>query len=271
MVEHKAPLHTPCWTELSVPDPEAAQRFYGDVFGWRGETDPRPEAGGYTAFKLGQASVAAVMPMRDETQPVAWSVCLAVADAEATTAEAVAHGGKVLMPPTEVFDLGSYAVLADPAGAEFAIWQARAFGGAEILGDPSSLGWIELSTRDVPQALAFYPAVFGWATHLSDFYTEWSLGGTHFGGLVDLDTLPGPAAHAAPHWKPYFNVEDVDEAASKVAAAGGGVLLPPENVPGDELRISVLRDPQGAAFGVFGPVKENATPPVSLRLASPAP
>jgi predicted enzyme related to lactoylglutathione lyase len=258
MADQKAALHTPCWTELAVPDPAAAQRFYGDVFGWRGETDPRPEAGGYTMFKIGQAPVAAVMPLSNDSQPVAWSVCLAVADAEATAAEVRAHGGTVLMPPAEVFDLGSYGVLADPGGAAFSIWQAKAFGGAEIMGDPNSLGWIELSSRDVPQALEFYPAVFGWATHLSDFYTEWSLGDAHFGGLVDLNSLPGPSGDAAPHWKPYFTVADVDEAASKTAAAGGGVLMPPENVPGDTLRISVLRDPQGAVFGVFGPAKLSA-------------
>jgi predicted enzyme related to lactoylglutathione lyase len=179
-----------------------------------------------------------------------------VADAEATCTEAVAHGGKVLMPPTQVFDLGSYGVLADPGGAPFAIWQAKAFTGAEILGDANSLGWIELSTRDVPQALEFYPALFGWTTHLSDFYTEWSLDGIRFGGLIDLNTLPGPAADAAPHWKPYFKVPDVDEAAAKTAAGGGGVTMPPENLPGDTLRISVLRDPQGAAFGIYGPPKE---------------
>lgn len=264
MALQQAALHTPCWTELSVPDPAAAQQFYGKVFGWRGETDPRPEAGGYTMFKIGQAPVAAVVPLFTETQPVAWTVCLAVADAEAVAAEAVAHGGAVLMPPTEVFDLGSYGVLADPAGAAFAVWQAKSFAGAEILGDPNSLGWIELSTRDVPKALEFYPAIFGWATHLSDFYTEWSLDGAHFGGIIDLDSLPAPAGDAAPHWKPYFHVADVDEAASRAAEAGGRVLLPPENVPGDDLRISVLRDPQGAAFGVFGPAKETVEKPRSV-------
>ena len=154
MVELKAALHTPCWTELSVPDPAAAQRFYGEVFGWRGDTDPRPEAGGYTMFKIGRSPVAAVMPLFNETQPVAWSVCLAVADAENITTEAVAHGGKVLVPPTEVFDLGTCGVLSDPGGAAFSIWQAKAFTGAEILGERCANESVEIEAGKIEHARA---------------------------------------------------------------------------------------------------------------------
>ena len=248
----QAAMHTPCWTELAVPDPESAKAFYAAVFGWKAETDPRPEAGGYAYFKLGEASVAAVCPLMAAAQPVAWSVCLAVPDAEAAVAAAEANRGRALMPPADAAELGRYGVLADPEGAAFSIWQAKSFGGADILGDPDSLGWIELSSRDPKKALEFYPAVFGWATHLSDHYTEWSLGGTRFGGLVDLGRVPGAEGVPA-HWKPYFRVSDVDATAARADGAGGRVLLPPATVPGDDLRISVLRDPQGADFGIFAP------------------
>jgi hypothetical protein len=250
----QAAMHTPCWTELAVPDAEAAKAFYAAVFGWKAEADPRPEAGGYASFKLGDAAVAAVSPLSDAGRQAAWSVCLAVQDADAAVARAVENGGKALMPPADVSDLGRYGVIADPEGAAFSIWQAKSFSGADILGDPDSLGWIELSARDPKPALAFYPAVFGWTTHLSDFYTEWSLGGTHFGGLVDLSQVPEPASSTPAHWKPYFKVANVDEAAAKAAGAGGGVLLAPADVPGEDLRVSVLKDPQGAQFGVFAEV-----------------
>ncbi|HEX4790568.1 MAG TPA: VOC family protein [Actinospica sp.] len=253
----QAAMHTPCWTELAVPDPEAAKAFYAAVFGWKAETDPRPEAGGYASFKLDEASVAAVCPLSGANRQAAWSVCLAVGDADETVQRATEHGGRVLMPPADVADLGRYGVIADPGGAAFAIWQAKDFSGAEVLGDPDSLGWIELSARDPKLALAFYPTVFGWSTHLSDFYTEWSVGGTHFGGLVDLNQVPGSEGVPS-HWKPYFRVSDVDETAALADGVGGRVLLPPTNVPGDELRISVLRDPQGADFGIFAPLPPTA-------------
>jgi uncharacterized protein len=246
--------HTPCWTELSVPDPEAAKAFYGTVFGWRSEDGPRAEAGGYAMFRVGEAPVAAVAPLAEDARAGGWSVCLAVEDAERTAARVTEHGGMTLIPPADVSGLGRYGVLADPDGAAFSIWQAGSFPGAELRGDPNSLGWIELCTRDPKQALAFYPSVFGWTTHLGDFYTEWSLGGAHFGGLLDLNRVPAPAADAPAHWKPYFKVADVDEAVAKAAGEGGSVLLAPADVPGDDLRVSVLKDPQGAQFGVFAAI-----------------
>jgi predicted enzyme related to lactoylglutathione lyase len=246
-------LHTPCWTELSVPDPEAAKAFYGAVFGWQATTDLRPEAGGYAMFRLDSSPVAAVSPLYDDSQPVAWSVCLSVEDAEQTAVRVAENGGRTLMPPVDVFDLGRFGVLADPDGATFSVWQAWKFSGAEIIGDPNALGWIELSTRDPKQALSFYPSVFGWTTHLGDFYTEWSIGGTHFGGLVDLGHVPAPASDVPAHWKPYFRVQDVDAVAARAAGEGASVLLAPSAVPGDDLRISVLKDPQGAQFGIFAP------------------
>lgn len=252
MAEQTA-MHSPCWTELAVPDVEAATVFYKAVFGWDANTEPDPEARGYTMFQLNGAAVAAVMPPMNPTQPMAWTVCLAVEDAEATAAKAAEHGGRALMPPADVFGLGRYGVLADPAGAAFSIWQAKAFSGADILGDPNSLGWIELATRDVKRALDFYPAVFGWSAHPGDGYTEWGIGETRFGGLFDLAAMPGPGADAPAHWKPYFRVANVDETTADATGAGGAVLMPPCNVPGDDIRIAVLKDPQGAAFGVFTP------------------
>ena len=250
MTDRTAAPYTPCWTELAVPDPEAAKAFYAAVFGWSAETDPRPETGGYTVFKLDGEPVAAVSPPFPETRPTSWNVCLAVQDADATAAKAEQNGGRILMQPDDVLDLGRYAVIADAAGAAFALWQAKAFAGSTVIGRPNALGWVELATTDPTGALAFYPAIFGWATHLSDLYTEWSLDGVHFGGMSDLNQLPGDGA---PAWIPYFRVTDVVDAAERASGAGATVVVPPADVPGGDVRVSVLKDPQGADFGLFAP------------------
>jgi predicted enzyme related to lactoylglutathione lyase len=250
MTDRKAAPYTPCWTELAVPDPDAAKAFYASVFGWSAETDPRPEVHGYTIFSLGGNPVAAVSPLVTETQQTAWSVCLAVEDVDATAARVEQNGGRVLMPGDDVLDLGRFGLFADPAGAAFSVWQAKAFAGSEVIGDRNALGWVELATTDPTGALAFYPAVFGWATHLSDMYTEWSLNGTHFGGMSDLNQMPG---EGVPNWMPYFRVEDVVDVAEKASGAGATVLVPPADVPGGDVRVSVLKDPQGADFGLFAP------------------
>ena len=252
MANQTAAPYTPCWTELAVPDPEAAKAFYGAVFGWTGETDTRPEAGGYTVFKLGAEPVAAVLPLPEQGQPAAWNVCLAVEDAAAVAAKVEQNGGRILTAPdADMLDLGRYGVLADPAGAAFAIWQPKSFPGSRIIGEENALGWIELATSDPQRSLAFYPAVFGWATHLSDVYTEWSLDGAHFGGMSDLNQMPEGGGVA--RWMPYFRVEDVVDVAEKAGGAGATVVVPPADVPGGDVRVSVLKDPQGAEFGLFAP------------------
>lgn len=65
--------------------------------------------------------------------------------------------------------------------------------------------------------------------------------------------MPAPASDVPAHWKPYFRVQDVDAVAARAAGEGASVLLAPSAVPGDDLRISVLKDPQGAQFGIFAP------------------
>lgn len=163
----------PCWVELGTSDPAAAKVFYEELFGWRPETDPRPEAGGYTMLLLGGSPVAAVTPRYAAGQPTAWAVSFAVTDADATADAVTKAGGQVVVGPLDVFDAGRFAVVADPAGAVFALWQPRAFGGAAVFNKPGSLGWVELLTRDVPGACHFYPQVFGWSMAASEWYTQW--------------------------------------------------------------------------------------------------
>ncbi|RCH69021.1 VOC family protein [Streptomyces sp. SDr-06] len=240
----------PCWVELSTPDVAGAEAFYSALFGWRTETDPRPEAGGYTVAHLGDAPVAALTPPYQPGQPPAWTVSFLTRDTDATVAAAARAGGSLLAGPLDVFDQGRFAVLADPCGAVFSLWQARAFGGARLLNEPGALGWVELTTRDRAGALDFYPAVFGWTVTPSGHYPQWGIDGQDFGGLMAMDDKYPPEVPS--HWLPYFAVRDADRAAADASAAGGRTLMPPTPV-GDRRRIAVLRDPQGATFGVHGP------------------
>lgn len=238
----------PCWVEHGSADPKAAQSFYGELFGWQAETDPRPEAGGYTVMRLGEDPVAAITPLAAPGQPTVWTVSIATADTDATVAAASAAGAQTLLAPTDVFDLGRFAVLADPAGAVLAVWQARTFRGTAVYDEPGALGWIELATRDVPGALTFYPELFGWSVSPGESYTQWGLDGRDFGGVLDMgEQFP---ADLSPYWMPYFCVADVDLSAERAVALGADATLPPTDVP-DGPRLAVLRDPLGAAFGLY--------------------
>ncbi|MEU3661806.1 VOC family protein [Streptomyces sp. NPDC032940] len=238
----------PCWAELGTSDLEAAKRFYAELFGWRPETDPRQQAGGYTVCHLDGAAVAALTPLYRQAQPVAWNVSFAVADADAAARWVTAAGGTVTQGPVDVFDAGRSAVAVDPAGAVFQLWQAGTFPGAGVFNAPGSLGWVELLTREPRRAAGFYTTVFGWSVTASARYPQWSLDGADFGGMVTMDEK---FPHEVPaHWLPYFAVADVDTAAAGTTDGGGTVLMEPTSLP-DGPRIAVLRDPQGAMFGVY--------------------
>lgn len=96
----------PCWVELSTPDIAAAKAFYAALFGWRSETDPREEAGGYTLAHLGDERVAALSPVYQPGQPPAWTVSFATDDTDATVGKVTAAGGSQLVGPMDVFDQG---------------------------------------------------------------------------------------------------------------------------------------------------------------------
>ncbi|MER7670292.1 VOC family protein [Kitasatospora sp. NPDC096128] len=248
MKQTSVTTNAPCWVELGTDDPAAARTFYAELFGWRPDSEVRPEDADYTQMFLGAAPAAAVTPRYAPQQPTAWTVAFAVADAEAAAARIKAAGGAVRKEPTDVSDLGRFSVAADPSGAVFILWQARAFAGAGVFNEPGSLGWVELATRDASGARAFYPAVFGWSVASSEHYTQWGLDGRDFGGMLVMDDRFPP--QVPPHWLPYFAVGDVDNTVGRAVAMGAEVMLPAYSMPGGR-RIAVLRDAQGAAFGIY--------------------
>jgi predicted enzyme related to lactoylglutathione lyase len=241
---------SPCWTQLGTSDPEAAQRFYCELFGWTAETDPNPEAGGYTIFSLDGSPCAAVSPLMDPRQPVRWLLSFATPDADEAVAVAQKAGAQVWMGPMDVMDAGRWALLSDPAGAAYGLWQARQFKGFAVLDEPGAFGWIDGNTRDVPGALKFYRDTLGWEVWPSDEYPMVGIGGKMFGGLMDMTQMFPPDVPA--HWNPYFVSADVDATAARARELGGEVLYGPEDTRMENgPRIAILRDPQGGVFGVF--------------------
>ncbi|WP_433854942.1 VOC family protein [Streptomyces kronopolitis] len=237
----------PCLVELGTSDVDAAKVYYRQVFGWRAETDPRPEAGGHTMLYLDDAPVAALSPLYAPGRRTAWTVSFATRDADALAASVTDAGGRLLLGPMDVFDLGRFAVVSDPEGAVFSLWQARSFAGAGTFNAPGSLGWVELATRDAEAAKAFYTRVFGWTVGTHADYPQWGLDGADFGGLSALDEFYPDDVRA--HWLPYFAVADVDATAARAAESGGMLLVPPTDVPAGP-RVAVIRDPQGGSFGI---------------------
>ena len=116
----------------------------------------------------------------------------------------------------------------------------------EALKQHGAFSWNELMTTDVAAAKQFYSAAFGWEYTDQPMgemtYTIVKAGGKEIGGMMNM---PPDAGDHPPVWGAYVTVDDVDETAKKVVAAGGKIHLPPQDIPGVG-RFCIIEDPLGA-------------------------
>jgi predicted enzyme related to lactoylglutathione lyase len=267
----------PCWVDTTQPDPKAAVAFYAGLFGWECEDVMPPGAPGeYHVARIRGGDVAAVGSQMEGAPPAAvWNTYVWVESADAAADEVRAAAGAVLVEPFEVGDAGRMAVCADPEGAAFCVWQARAHRGATVVNEHGSLNFNNLHTRDLEGARSFYGAVFGWEILMGSM---WALPG--YGDFLEQRTpgmrenmaamgaperfedvvasvnlIPGDQPEARPHWGVTFAVDDADAIAARATELGGQVDVAPFDAPWQ--RMTVVTDPQGATFTASKFVPEN--------------
>lgn len=261
----------PCWVDTSQPDPDGALPFYRGLFGWDFEDVMPADAGvPYYIGRIRGGDVGAVSSIPDGAPPVAmWNTYIWVDSADETAAKARAAGGVVLSEPFDVMDSGRMAVVADPEGAVFSLWQAKEHRGARVVNEHGSLIFNGLATRDREGAEAFYGAVFGWEVLDVPSGAMWMLPGygDHLEeqspglraemagmgaseGFIDVVAAIEPIAPddqaTPPHWSVSFAVDDADATAAKARELGGVVVAGPADAPWT--RQATITDPQGATF-----------------------
>jgi predicted enzyme related to lactoylglutathione lyase len=122
-----APVGFFCWNELLTSDPAACEAFYTAIFGWQVESNEMNEFGKYWVYRRGSRMECGMMPLPPSAAeggaPPHWLPYVATDDVAATTARAAELGGTVYCQPTDIPQMGRFAVCADPAGAVFAIFQ----------------------------------------------------------------------------------------------------------------------------------------------------
>jgi hypothetical protein len=244
-----------CWIELSTTDQNAAKSFYSSLFGWTAKDLPMGPNDFYTMFQLEGRDTGAAYTMRPEQRsqcvPPHWMIYIAVANADDAAGRATQLGGKVAAPPMDVYDAGRMAVVQDPAGVVFALWQSKTNSGTGIAGVHGTLCWADLVTRDVERAKTFYSGLFGWKISASENdpsgYLHIANGEEFIGGIPPTKFLP---PNVPPHWMAYFYVTNCEETAAKNNELGGKTFLAPMAIE-KVGRMAVLADPQGAAFAVI--------------------
>ena len=108
------------WFELMTTDVGAAKKFYNDLFDWSFQDMPM-ENMDYSVVKVAGEDAAGIMPMPPDAgeMPPAWGIYLTVDNVDETAKKAKALGGKVLIEPRDIPEVGRFCVLQDPQGAWF--------------------------------------------------------------------------------------------------------------------------------------------------------
>lgn len=241
------------WYDLMTTDPSAAQKFYPAVTGWGTEKWKGPQP--YTMWTLAEKPLGGVMnlpPGAAREMPPHWLPYVCVKDLDATAGKAKQLGGKVVHEPTDIPEVGRFAVIQDPQGAYLAIYTpSTEVPGHEGGADVGEFSWHELTTTDHNAAFDFYSKLFGWEkTNEHDMgemgiYLEYGQNGESYGGMfTKTPDMPMP-----PNWLCYVRVTDVEKAVEVVKDKGGQVVNGPMEVPGGDW-IAQCIDPQGGMFAV---------------------
>lgn len=242
-----------CWIELATTDGPGAKKFYTELFGWEPTDSPIGPDMVYTIYKINGKDVAASYEKTGHDMqhvPTHWACYVAVTSADETAAKAKSLGGTVVQEPFDVMEHGRMAVIADPTGAHFCIWQPKQHKGVGVKNENNTLCWNELMTNDTERAKDFYTKLFGWKTKTdagATPYTEWINGEDHIGGMMQIQPEMGPMP---PAWGLYFAVDDCDAKVAQAQSLGARTYVPPTDIP-NVGRFAVLADPHGAVFNVI--------------------
>jgi hypothetical protein len=242
------------WYDLMTSDPAAAQAFYGKVAGWGLQALEDPNMP-YTMFTRGEVPIGGSMQLPDEAvkmgAPPHWIAYVGTPNVDKTVEQALSKGAQTYVAPTDIPNIGRFAVLADAQGATIAFFSSSNEQPPEHPPELGDFSWHELITTDPGAAFDFYSALAGWEkTGEHDMgpmgvYQMFGRQGHPLGGMFKKPAdMPAP-----PHWMLYIRVADIDKSVDVVNASGGQVLHGPEEVPGGDWVVNCV-DPQGAFFSL---------------------
>jgi len=244
------------WYELMTSDVKGAQAFYKAILGWEIVDSEMPDMDYRLAF-AGDFPIGGIMELPAEAaeaggKPI-WVGYIAVDDVDASIERILSAGGTLLMPATEIPEVGRFAMLLDPDGTPFYVMRgatddiSEAYAANKI----GHCGWNELSAKNMDSAMEFYSAQFDWTMGLEmdmgpmGVYRFIERDGQGFGGIMQSHE------QSPPLWSFYFRVADINSAVDKIEALGGKVVNGPSEVPGGDYIINGI-DPQGVMFSLVG-------------------
>ena len=114
------------WQELVTPDQLTSGTFFSQLFGWSLKQVDAGEFGTYTLFQKEGRDIAGMMNPTVDTpgEGSYWHSYIAVEDIDNYAKKTTELGGKVLVQPHNVPDVGRVCAVSDPTGAIIHLMQA---------------------------------------------------------------------------------------------------------------------------------------------------
>lgn len=264
-----APTGTPggtyVWQDLFTTDQKAAEAFYGQLFGWTVNPMPMPGDMGGTYDVLenqgqGFGGCMPLFPGQGDTPRWAPYITVPEDDVDAAAERAVAAGGTVVQPPTDIPTVGRFATVLDPDGtASNPFAPIPPEGGVtperEGMAPTGGIVWNEIWVNDLQRGTDFYASVYGWSIDKTDmdgdieyFICSAGAGAPMRGGFGSTQGRMPPVTVF------YVHIADLDATVARIVELGGTTEGPTMEVP-DIGRMQWARDPQGAQFCLHEDVK----------------
>ncbi|MYR07973.1 hypothetical protein GTV32_17455 [Gordonia sp. SID5947] len=253
MIERTAhPVGDFCFAELSSSDQEGSISFYSNLFGWERRDDPIGDGVVFSDMFVDGRQVCEITPQdpaaRAAGERPQWNCYIAVDSADDSASRATHFGGTVAVSPRDVPGAGRLAVIADPQGASFRVWEARGHIGASLLDHPGAIAWYSLGSPDPAGVADFYRGLFGWELTTSDHSGE-----THV-DIRNNDRLQGCIRSVASDqdsgWIVSFGTAQLDSTLQRARQLGGDCRTDPTSTSRGGW--AHLTDAQGTRFDLLG-------------------
>jgi len=240
--------------DISGPNPEELQKFYGEVFGWK--ITPVPELQYALVDTEGGSGInGGIGPAREGPGQVAFYVM--VDDLQVTLDRAESLGGKTTQPVMTIPGAVTLAMFADPQGHEVGLVgggdQMETQQGAPSQGSGAPVTWFEVMGPDGDALVSFYSELFGWTARKYEIpgFDYWELdtgSGSEAGSGIQGGI--GTGAQGQSYTTVYAETPDVEATLEKAVQLGATTVVPPTSMS-EGPRIAMFTDPQGHLFCVL--------------------
>ncbi|MEM9207353.1 MAG: VOC family protein [Pseudomonadota bacterium] len=238
------------WCDLSTLDQARAERFYNTVFGWDYTATAQPDGSPYSIASISRREAAGLFPMPEKFRaiglPSFWMSYIQVDDIDDCITKAERRGAKVEVRPLDFGDGAKIALIRDPLGAGFTVYQGNGLSPRSDKALSGAACWNALYVSDLSAVEGFYATLFDWTIELDIHDPTARIAWTAQGAVAaSLHEVGEDIRGSFEFWGVHFAVHNLNAAKEAVTKSGGRIEYEGEDGRGP---FTLARDPDEAAF-----------------------